>query len=252
MTVLSVNLNKVALLRNQRNISYPSVTGMARIAIKAGAGGITVHPRPDERHTRKTDVHELAEMLHGEYGEGSGHDIEFNIEGYPTEDFMALVAAARPHQVTLVPDDPDQNTSDHGWDIHSHATFLREIVARLHEQKARVSVFVDHVPEIASAAAEIGADRVELYTGPYYEAFLGNDRDSVLAAYAKTAEAAQKAGLGVNAGHDLNLDNLAPFLRAIPWTDEVSIGHALTADALLYGMDGAVKAYLAEIAKKNG
>ena len=246
MTVLSINLNKVALLRNQRNIDYPSVTGMAKIALAAGAGGITVHPRPDQRHTRKSDVYDLSRMLREEYSA----PIEFNIEGNPTEEFMELVAETKPEQVTLVPDDPDQNTSDHGWDIRSNKDKLKEIVDRLHAQNARVSVFIDHEPDVALAAAEIGADRVELYTGPYYECFFRDDREQVLSKYKNTAIAAREAGLGVNAGHDLNLDNLAHFLQAIPWTDEVSIGHALTADALVYGMDGAIKAYLAEIAKK--
>ncbi|KKJ76887.1 pyridoxamine 5'-phosphate oxidase [Kiloniella litopenaei] len=246
MTVLSINLNKVALLRNQRDIDYPSVTGMAKIALAAGAGGITVHPRPDQRHTRKSDVYELSKMLREEYGA----PIEFNIEGNPTEEFMQLVADTKPEQVTLVPDDPDQNTSDHGWDIRTNKDRLKEIVDRLHAQNARVSVFIDHDPDVALAAAEIGADRVELYTGPYYECFFRDDREQVLSLYKSTAIAARDSGLGVNAGHDLNLDNLAHFLQAIPWTDEVSIGHALTADALIYGMDGAIKAYLAEIAKK--
>ncbi|WP_299380429.1 pyridoxine 5'-phosphate synthase [uncultured Kiloniella sp.] len=246
MTVLSINLNKVALLRNQRDIDYPSVTGMAKIALAAGAGGITVHPRPDQRHTRKSDVYDLSRMLREEYSA----PIEFNIEGNPTEEFMELVAETKPEQVTLVPDDPDQNTSDHGWDIRSNKDKLKEIVDRLHAQNARVSVFIDHEPDVALAAAEIGADRVELYTGPYYECFFRDDREQVLSKYKNTAIAAREVGLGVNAGHDLNLDNLAHFLQAIPWTDEVSIGHALTADALIYGMDGAIKAYLAEIAKK--
>ncbi|WP_085899139.1 pyridoxine 5'-phosphate synthase [Kiloniella majae] len=246
MTVLSINLNKIALLRNQRDIDYPSVTGMAKVALAAGAGGITVHPRPDQRHTRKSDVYDLSKMLREEYG---AH-IEFNIEGNPTEEFMELVADTKPEQVTLVPDDPDQNTSDHGWDIHNNKDRLKEIVDRLHAQNARVSVFIDHDPDVALAAAEIGADRVELYTGPYYECFFRDDREQVLSKYKNTAIAARDSGLGVNAGHDLNLDNLAHFLQAIPWTDEVSIGHALTADALIYGMDGAIKAYLAEIEKK--
>ncbi|WP_417455283.1 pyridoxine 5'-phosphate synthase [Kiloniella sp.] len=246
MTVLSINLNKVALLRNQRDIDYPSVTGMAKIALAAGAGGITVHPRPDQRHTRKSDVYDLSRMLREEYSA----PIEFNIEGNPTEEFMEFVAETKPEQVTLVPDDPDQNTSDHGWDIRSNKDRLKEIVDRLHAQNARVSVFIDHEPDVALAAAEIGADRVELYTGPYYECFFRDDREQVLSQYTNTAIAARDAGLGVNAGHDLNLDNLAHFLQAIPWTDEVSIGHALTADALVYGMDSAIKAYLAEIAKK--
>ncbi|WP_120495241.1 pyridoxine 5'-phosphate synthase [Kiloniella sp. EL199] len=246
MTVLSINLNKVALLRNQRDIDYPSITGMAKIALAAGAGGITVHPRPDQRHTRKSDVYNLSRMLREEYSA----PIEFNIEGNPTEEFMQLVADTKPEQVTLVPDDPDQNTSDHGWDIRNNKDRLKEIVDRLHAQNARVSVFIDHDPDVALAAAEIGADRVELYTGPYYECFFRDDREQVLSLYKNTAITARDAGLGVNAGHDLNLDNLAHFLQAIPWTDEVSIGHALTADALIYGMDGAIKAYLAEIEKK--
>ncbi|WP_343559639.1 pyridoxine 5'-phosphate synthase [Kiloniella sp. b19] len=248
MTVLSVNLNKVALLRNQRDIDYPSVIQMAEIALKAGAQGITVHPRPDERHTRKTDVSELATLLRNNYPA----PVEFNIEGYPTADFLDLVEAAQPQQVTLVPDDPDQKTSDHGWNINKDRELLTGVIARIRDKtSARVSVFVDHVPAIAAEAASVGADRIELYTGPYFEAFGTDSRQACLDGFRKTAEAARDAGLEVNAGHDLNLENLGLFLETIPWVEEVSIGHALTADALLMGMDGAVRAYVDLISKSK-
>ena len=162
MTALSVNLNKVALLRNQRDLTYPSVTGMARIVIGAGADGVTVHPRPDERHIRKADVYDLAEMLATEYADGAASRVEFNIEGNPTKDFLDLVEAIKPDQVTLVPDDPDQNTSDHGWSIPDHASELSEIISRLHGHGARVSLFVDDDPRMAEPAKSVGADRVEL------------------------------------------------------------------------------------------
>jgi len=232
MTNLSVNLNKVALLRNQRDCGYPSVMGTAKIVIAAGANGITVHPRPDERHVRKSDVYELATYLE------TRPDIEFNIEGYPTHDFLEMVCNVRCHQVTLVPDAPDQKTSDHGWDILKHKNFLRDIVGRINQAGKRVSLFIDPEPEMAKLAAEIGAGRVELYTGPYFEKTIH------LSQYKITADAAIAAGLGVNAGHDLNLDNLEQFAHAIPECAEVSIGHAITSDALLMGWELAVKAYL--------
>ncbi|MGF7161940.1 pyridoxine 5-phosphate synthase [Rhodoligotrophos appendicifer] len=235
-TNLSVNLNKIALLRNQRDLPYPSVTGMARICIDAGAHGITIHPRPDERHITRLDVDDLAAFL-PEFPE-----IEFNIEGYPSEDFLELVERIRPHQVTLVPDAPDQRTSDHGWDIPDHRAFLSDVIGRLQTHGSRVSLFIDADPAMASEAASVGTDRVELYTGPYHFAFMKGE--DILPDYRAAALAAHAAGIGVNAGHDLNLDNLARFLAAVPHVQEVSIGHAITADALVMGMSNAVGAYL--------
>ncbi len=239
-TKLSVNLNKVALLRNQRDVGYPSVLGMARMVVAAGAHGLTVHPRPDERHIRKSDVPALAALIKSDLPEG----IEFNVEGYPTPDFVALVAKTRPDQVTLVPDAPDQRTSDHGWDLIERKSFLRDVIGDLKETGARVCLFMDPEPGEMAKAAAVGADRVELYTGPYAEAFETGDGVSLLQRYADAAEAADAAGLGVNAGHDLSLDNLPAFRRALPMLAEVSIGHAITADALRIGFPAAVEAYL--------
>jgi pyridoxine 5-phosphate synthase len=252
MTVLSVNLNKVALLRNQRDLPYPSVTGFAEIILAAGAAGITVHPRPDERHIRRQDVYDLVEFLKGWRAQpGRGH-AEFNIEGYPTEDFLNLVAQAQPDQVTLVPDAPDQKTSDHGWQIDQSAEFLSPIIARLKAQGARVSLFLDPDPALAVLAGRIGADRIELYTEPYYQAHAAGRAEETLALYERTAKAASDCGLGLNAGHDLNLDNLGEFVSRVPETLEVSIGHAITADALRFGMAKAVEAYLEVIAQARG
>ncbi len=249
MTRLSVNLNKVALLRNQRDVPYPDLIETAKQVLAAGAHGVTIHPRPDERHIRRSDVPVLAAfcaeanspfpsfMMKDE----QRGDVEFNIEGYPDEDFMALVTTNKCEQVTLVPDDPAQKTSDHGWDIGKNAALLKDVIAELNEAGRRVSLFIDHDPAMAEAAAKIGADRVELYTGPYAMDF------KTLPHYVETAKAAQQAGLGVNAGHDLNLDNLARFIAAIPYCAEVSIGHAITADALKMGWTGAVSAYLTAI-----
>ncbi|MDX1539804.1 MAG: pyridoxine 5'-phosphate synthase [Geminicoccaceae bacterium] len=236
---LSVNLNKVALLRNQRDIGYPSVTEMARIVVAAGADGITVHPRPDERHIRKRDVVELKALIERELD-----GIEFNIEGYPSDDFLGLIEEVRPDQVTLVPDAPDQATSDHGWDVAAEKGRLRKIVERLGQAGARTSLFMDPEPGAMAGAAAVGADRIELYTGPYAFAFGSADGEVLLRRYAEAAEAAGAAGLGVNAGHDLNLDNLPAFRRAVPHLLEVSIGHAITADALKLGFPAAVEAYL--------
>ena len=240
MTVLSVNLNKVALLRNQRDLSYPNLLDMARTAIAAGAGGITVHPRPDERHIRKSDVRELAQMLKSEYP----GTIEFNVEGYPSQDFMALVEAVRPHQVTLVPDTPGQSTSDHGWDIPKNMDTLCTITSQLHKIGARVALFVDDDPAMAEPAKATGTDRVELYTGPYHFAFAKGQGSEALKSFKATAEAMRSTGLELNAGHDLNLENLPKFLSTIPFIEEVSIGHALTVDALNMGMDAAVRSYV--------
>ena len=237
MTRLSVNLNKVALLRNQRPLGIPSVTGCARIAVEAGAHGITVHPRPDERHIRARDVHELAELLK------SYPEIEFNIEGNPFENALDLVRAVRPHQFTMVPDDPGASTSDHGWDLARDGTRLEPLVREVKALGVRVSLFMDAEADM-TAAARAGADRVELYTEPYARAFGTQGKAEVLGRYASAARAAQEAGLGVNAGHDLNQQNLPDFLGAVPRVLEVSIGHALTADALLDGWARTVRNYL--------
>lgn len=236
-TTLSVNLNKLALLRNQRDIGYPDLLEHAKLILEAGAHGLTVHPRPDERHTRKSDIGEIANFL----AEWPDKDIEFNIEGYPSDDFIDLVLAHECHQVTLVPDDPDQRTSDHGWDIKTHHEKLYQVIKRLKDNNRRVSLFIDPVPEIAKQAVEVGADRVELYTGPYAE------NEIKLESYVETALTAKDLGLKANAGHDLNLDNLGRFIAAIPTCAEVSIGHAITADALIMGWNGAVQAYLTAI-----
>jgi len=247
MTALSVNLNKVALLRNQRDLTYPSVTNMARIVLSAGAQGVTIHPRPDERHIRRTDVYELATMLANEYTGTSSQPIEFNIEGYPSDDFLDLVADIKPDQVTLVPDAPDQNTSDHGWDVPAHGQQLKEAISRLHGHGARVSLFIDDDPHMAEPVKEVGADRVELYTGPYHVAFMEGRAEESIRGFMETSEAIRAVGLGLNAGHDLNLNNLPGFLSAIPYIDEVSIGHAITADALVMGMDATIRTYLSII-----
>ena len=239
-TRLSVNLNKVALLRNQRDVGYPSVREAARLVIHAGAQGITVHPRPDERHIRRTDVVELAALLRDEFPP----TIEYNIEGYPTPEFIALIREVRPDQVTLVPDAPDQRTSDHGWDLTRDGARLTPIIAQLRASGARVSLFLDPEPAQVAGVERAGAERIELYTGPYAHAFGRPGAKALLERYVQTAEAAARAGLGVNAGHDLNLDNLPTFAQAVAQLAEVSIGHAITADALRIGFPAAVEAYL--------
>jgi len=239
MTKLSVNLNKVALLRNQRDIGIPSVLDAAKAVITAGAHGITVHPRPDERHIRYSDVYELKEVVSCFGG------IEYNIEGNPfTGRFMELVKDVQPDQATLVPDDPNQNTSDHGWDIAANAERLKPVIEELRLCDIRVSVFMDAAPGIEKAA-QVLADRVELYTEPYATAFRdGDGLDEALQKFADAAAAAQDAGLGVNAGHDLNLENLELFLESVEEVLEVSIGHALIAESLEMGMCETVKEYL--------
>jgi pyridoxine 5-phosphate synthase len=243
MTKLSVNLNKVALLRNQRETGRPGVLHAARAIIDAGAHGVTVHPRPDERHIRRSDVSELADMLASEYD----NTIEFNIEGNPFPDFMELIDQVRPHQATLVPDSPEAATSDHGWDIPAHADRLTTIINDLHNMDARVSLFVDGDADHVRQAHEVGADRVELYTGPYAEAYGTAEDDAMFARYCEAAEAARDLDVGLNAGHDLDLVNLARFQQAMPWLAEVSIGHAFTADALIYGFADTVRRYLAAL-----
>lgn len=239
MPQLSVNLNKVALLRNARTLGIPSVIDAARTCINAGASGITVHPRPDERHIRTSDVHELAEMV----------SVEFNIEGNPFPEFMHLVRAVRPTQCTLVPDSPGQLTSDHGWDITRQSSRLKPIIAQLKDLGIRVSLFMDpDISQIEQVAA-LGADRIELYTEPYAAAYGSAKGAESLERYAQAAAKAQSCGLGVNAGHDLNLENLPNFCT-IPDILECSIGHALIADALWLGLDEAVKRY--NVACGNG
>ena len=240
MTRLSVNLNKVALLRNTRDVGVPDVLRAARIAVDAGASGVTVHPRPDERHTRPSDVFNLSSFTQ-EAG------VEFNIEGNPTKSFLALVHEVVPAQCTLVPDAPDQRTSDHGWDLGSDGDRLRPIISDLRSRGIRVSLFMDPDPVVITNAAKVGADRIEIYTEPYAKAFGTQDQAVSLDACAKCAEEAERMGLGVNAGHDLNLQNLPALIQSVPGIVEVSIGHALIADALELGLRETVGAYLSAL-----
>ena len=239
-TLLSVNLNAIAQLRNRRDLPWPSVTGIGRIALQNGAHGLTVHPRPDQRHTRFTDVAELRALIDSEFPQ-----CEFNVEGYPTEDFLQLVEKNRPEQVTLVPDDPTQATSDHGWDFRQHHNMLSTIVDRLKSAGLRVSLFADANVEQVAWARDTGCDRIELYTGPY-GATHNNEQamQKELELLGQTADAALEMGMAVNAGHDLTVANLSPLVARIPALAEVSIGHALTADAVEYGMATTVKRYL--------
>ncbi len=244
MTALSVNLNKIALMRNSRHSGIPSVTGAAAVALAHGADGITVHPRPDMRHIRPDDVYVLAQAL----------DVEFNIEGNPFEDalgeypgFMSLVRQAKPDQCTLVPDAQDQLTSDHGWDLARDGERLRPIIAELKGLGIRVSLFMDADADIEKAA-ELGADRIELYTESYAQAYGTSQQHAVFESFKRAAQRAERAGLEVNAGHDLNQDNLG-LMASIPNLAEVSIGHALIADALMMGLGDAVSAYKAILVK---
>jgi pyridoxine 5-phosphate synthase len=238
MTHLSVNLNAVAQLRNRRDLPWPSVIGMARVVLDAGASGITIHPRPDERHIRRTDVHELEALLRADYPRA-----EYNIEGYPSEEFLALVERVAPDQVTFVPDDPTQNTSDHGWNIEADRAILEPAMARMKAADIRISLFIDEDPLVPALAKAIGADRVELYTGPYGGSYGTPEGDEHLRLLAVTAGAAHAQGLVVNAGHDLTLENLPVFMQVMPDIAEVSIGHGITADALLLGFAEAVRQY---------
>jgi pyridoxine 5-phosphate synthase len=215
------------------------VVALSRLALSAGAAGITVHPRPDERHIRPSDVTQIAEMIAADFP-----DREYNIEGNPDARFIELVERVHPNQVTLVPDDIRQATSDHGWDIAHHREFLIDIIGRLKDAGMRVSVFVNPEPEVAALAREVGADRIEIYTGPYGGAFTPEARRRELDRVVATGRAASAEAIGLNAGHDLTLDNLPPLVAALPNLLEVSIGHCLTADALLYGMTGAIARYL--------
>jgi pyridoxine 5-phosphate synthase len=241
VTALSVNLNKIALVRNTRKLGIPSVTRFAAIALEAGADGITVHPRPDGRHVRGEDVHELAALL------ARWPAAEFNIEGNPFHQLMDYVQQVRPQQCTFVPDESGAFTSDHGWDLPRESGRLRPVIDQARSLGVRVSLFMDPEPAAMTLARDLGADRVELYTEPYALAYGTGAQAAMLARYRAAAEAAQAVGLGVNAGHDLNRDNLPPFLIAVPGVLEVSIGHALTADALEFGMAAAVGLYLAAI-----
>ena len=243
MTALSVNLNRVALLRNSRPLNIPSVTRAATLVLEAGAQGITIHPRPDERHIRTTDVHDLALLMQ------AWPQAEFNIEGNPFHNLMGLVRdlAAKgmcPQQCTFVPDSAEQATSDHGWRFPQDAAALRPLIAEAKALGARVSLFMDPQPQAMRAVRELGADRVELYTESYARAHGTPAQAEVLAGFTATAKAALIQGLGVNAGHDLNRDNLAEFLVAVPGVQEVSIGHALMADAVELGLSETVRAYL--------
>ena len=240
MTRLSVNINKVATLRNARGGNLPDVVQFAKDCEAFGAEGITVHPRPDERHITRVDVPRLKEIV----------TTEFNIEGNPQPAFIDLVLAVKPDQVTLVPDAEDQLTSNHGWDTKLHLAKLTTIIQLFKNAGIRVSVFVDADPQMVEYAAKAGADRVELYTGPYAEIYM-QDPQRALDMYRPAAEKAKEVGLGLNAGHDLNLHNLKAFAQAFPWLDEVSIGHALIADALYLGIEETIKQYKYALSNSN-
>lgn len=234
MTRLSVNINKIATLRNARGGDNPDVVRVALDCERFGAQGITVHPRPDERHIRRSDVFDLRPRL----------TTEFNIEGYPSPAFIELVLQSTPNQVTLVPDAPDQLTSNHGWDTLAHRDFLTEVTERFHERGIRVSIFVDADEAMVEGAAQVGADRVELYTEPYAAAYAA-DREAAVAPFVRAAQRARQLGLGLNAGHDLSLENLQYLCECLPHLDEVSIGHALICDALYLGLEETIHRYLA-------
>ncbi len=239
MTRLSVNINKIATIRNARGGNMPDVEKAARDCEIFGAEGITVHPRPDERHIRYSDVRAIRPDV----------KTEFNIEGNPIPSFVDLVLEVVPDQVTLVPDAHDAITSNQGWDTMAHKEFLTGICARFKEKGIRTSIYIDPDPAMAAGAAACGCDRVELYTASYAEVF-PSDPVKAIAPYLKTALKVKELGLGLNAGHDLNLQNLGYFIKTIPWTDEVSIGHAIICDALYMGLEATIRAYLSEI-KKN-
>ena len=236
-TALSVNVNRVALLRNSRPLDIPNLVHIAGLALQAGASGITVHPRPDQRHVRTQDVHELHALLQ------RWPQAEYNLEGNPFHNLLPLVRAVRPQQCTLVPDSEQQATSDHGWDLGVDAARLRPVIAELRALGVRVSLFMDPVPEAMALARDVGADRVELYTEAYARDHGTPAQAERLALYTAAAQAALSAGLGVNAGHDLNRANLGDFLRVVPGVMEVSIGHALIGDAIEFGIAETVRAY---------
>lgn len=232
MTKLSVNINKIATLRNARGGNNPDVEKVAMDCETFGAEGITVHPRPDERHIRRSDVYALRPLLR----------TEFNIEGYPSDDFIDLVLKVKPHQVTLVPDAPDQITSNSGWDTKANLDFLSDLMDRFGEAGIRTSIFVGTDIEMIEYAARAGADRVELYTEPYASGYKKN-REEAVAPFVEAAMAVRRLGMGLNAGHDLSLENLEYFHKNIPWLDEVSIGHALVCDALYLGLKKTIEEY---------
>ena len=237
MTRLSVNLNKIALIRNARGNNFPDLIKVAMDCERFGAQGITVHPRPDERHVRFDDLQALSDVV----------TTEFNIEGYPTEHFLSAVKVVKPHQVTLVPDAPGALTSDHGWDTLKCKQFLQDIIKDLKQFGIRTAVFLDPVEQLIEGAADIGVDRIELYTGPYAKNYRDH-KAKAIAKYIHAAQFANELGLGINAGHDLNLINLKYFKEGIPHLDEVSIGHAITVDALYYGLENTIQMYLAKLA----
>ncbi len=236
MIRLSVNINKVALLRNSRGGDLPNIEQVAKDCEAFGAAGITVHPRPDERHIRYADIPVLRNTV----------TTEFNIEGNPTEQFLELVTTHPPHQCTLVPDAPSALTSDSGWDAHKHADFLKEVIARLHEKNIRVSVFLNADEKQVEGAKAVGADRIEFYTGNFAKAFQ-TDPQKAVAPHARAAKVANDIGIGINAGHDLNLDNLRFYQQHVENLLEVSIGHALIADALYYGLKNTIQMYLRQL-----
>ena len=232
MAILSVNLNKVALIRNSRGSDYPNLVKVALDCERFGTQGITVHPRPDARHVKYSDCVELKNVI----------ATELNIEGYPSDSFIDLIKSVKPGQVTLVPDAPDALTSDNGWDTISHQSFLKEIIADLKTSGARVSLFINPDKELIAGAKNVGADRIEFYTGPYAENY-HKDREKAIATYKTTAVFAHEIGLGINAGHDLNLDNLKYLKQNISNLAEVSIGHALITDALYFGLENTIQMY---------
>ncbi|WP_116106458.1 pyridoxine 5'-phosphate synthase [Lewinella sp. IMCC34191] len=238
MPRLSVNLNKVALIRNSRGANYPDLVRVATDCEGFGAEGITIHPRPDQRHARYDDVFALRESV----------TTELNIEGYPTEKFLSVVLEAKPEQVTLVPDEPGQLTSDHGWDTVGRAEELRSIVGKLKDAGIRTSLFIDPVADLLEGALAVGTDRIEFYTGPYAQSF-DEDPERAVASFAKASRYAAELGLGINAGHDLNLHNLSYFVGALPDLQEVSIGHALVTDSLYHGLSNTIQLYLQKIAE---
>ncbi len=233
MVRLSVNINKIALIRNSRGANYPNLLTIAQDCEEFGAQGITVHPRPDQRHIRYDDIAPLKEVV----------TTEFNIEGYPSDDFMDLVLKNKPHQCTLVPDLPSALTSDNGWDTVKNKAFLKPIIHKLQDAGIRVSLFIDPIAERLIAAKELGADRIEFYTGPYAHDFM-IDKVNAVQPFAEAAQLCHKLNLGINAGHDLNLDNLKFFKESVPYLEEVSIGHALVCDSLYLGLKNTLQMYL--------
>jgi pyridoxine 5-phosphate synthase len=232
MTKLSVNINKIALIRNSRGANYPDLLAFALDCERFGAQGITVHPRPDERHVKYQDCFDLREVV----------STELNIEGYPSDGFIQMVNNVKPHQVTLVPDAPDALTSDQGWNTLEHEAMLSRVIEQLRVSCARISLFVDPIEQFIEGALKVGADRIELYTGPYAKIFKGNPEHAI-ENYAQAARYAHQIGLGINAGHDLNLDNLRFFKQHIPFLQEVSIGHAIVCDALYFGIENTIRMY---------